>query len=49
MLQNDKKKKGNFKDGVLEKYSDLSSSSDDSDYDEEDQMNFKDMFNHNNF
>ena len=35
-LLNDKKKQGNKKDSLLEKYSDLSSSSDDSDYDEED-------------
>ena len=35
-LLNDKKKQGNKKDSLIEKYSDLSSSSDDSDYDEED-------------
>lgn len=49
MFLNDKKKQGNKKDGVIEKYSDLSSSSDDTDYNEEDQMNLKDMFGHNNF
>jgi len=49
MFLNDKKKQGTKKDGVIEKYSDLSSSSDDTDYNEEDQMNLKDMFGHNNF
>ena len=48
-LLNDKRKQGNKKDSLFEKYPDLSSSSDDSDYEEEDQTNFKDMFGHNNY